>query len=158
MTSSNISTPIVLPSGTYYVGDPCYVFDHPSWDALGEQTDWFETPLATLAGRSLVVFGTAYGDGTYADLDGNLYPVDAGLIGVVPVELIERGVITGQAIAHAPGIEPFGRIVTFYAPFKCYTYQDPDRHSGRPNELHFGAIAIETDPVVDYLDDDDDDR
>lgn len=80
-----------LPPGTYYIGDPCYVFERESWDTIGEQTEWFhKTPIAELNGMQLLAFGTAYGDGDYADQFGNRYPVDAGLIGVVPVFLMER--------------------------------------------------------------------
>lgn len=77
---------IRMPAGEYYIGDPCYVisewdeFLEPMWDANGESAFLWK-------GRECVVFSTAYGDGCYEDRDGYSYPVDAGCIGAVPVEL-----------------------------------------------------------------------
>jgi len=34
---------------------------------------------------------TAYGDGSYSDEQGNEYSVDAGLIGITPLEVVEKG-------------------------------------------------------------------
>jgi hypothetical protein len=37
-------------------------------------------------GFEVLAFPTQYGDGVYRDQRGGVYPVDAGLIGLVPVE------------------------------------------------------------------------
>jgi len=81
----------MMRAGTYYVGDLCYVM-HPQWKEVcdlmfacdGNQVLDGEFNLAN--GVRFAVHSTAYGDGTYMDLDGREYPVDAGLIGCIRVE------------------------------------------------------------------------
>lgn len=108
----------LIPPGTYYLGDPYYVFDQNWYNALrtiyGDQPD----PL----GYQLIAFGTAYGDGTYFDQHAHSYPVDAGLIGLVPVQLIERSVHD----AH---------IIVFQTTTECWNDN---------GILHFGDIIIDT--------------
>lgn len=106
-----------LPAGTYWVGDPCYAFeDHAVWMALLESAD-YTGPHRILEAEVEVdgfgkvaergynepvrreVFaasGTAFGDGQYDGSDGNLYPVDAGLLGIVRArkgEATPRGMV-----------------------------------------------------------------
>ena len=78
-----------LPAGKYIVGDPCYSMgDHENWISWLERADYrnqktileAKTPNGIAAGVS-----TMHGDGVYRGIDGNLYGVDAGLIGVVPL-------------------------------------------------------------------------
>lgn len=90
----------VLPAGIYRIGDPCY--------SVGPQHDWMDwlerayraggsefmssdfSPvglLADISGKPVLGFGTMCGDGLYMDQHGNRYAVDAGLIGLVPVDL-----------------------------------------------------------------------
>ena len=39
---------------------------------------------------AFVVGYTAYGDGVYEDQNGMMYPVDAGVIGLVPLEIVDE--------------------------------------------------------------------
>ena len=78
-----------LPAGEYYVGDPCYCFEG-SWSAVLAATDFFKNETVSFNGGFVAATNTAYGDGTYDGSDGNSYPVDAGLIGVVSVSLYEE--------------------------------------------------------------------
>lgn len=79
----------MMRSGTYYVGDLCYVM-HPQWDEVcdltisGNGVLHGEFNLAN--GVRFATQGTAYGDGTYQDQQGRKYPVDAGLIGCIRVQ------------------------------------------------------------------------
>jgi len=88
-----------VPAGKYVLGDPCYCFpdrrddDRDMWAEVGESCEWFEeSPIARLdfADKewSILGFATAYGDGGYPDQFGNVYGVDAGLIGLVPYDLV----------------------------------------------------------------------
>lgn len=93
----------VLPDGSvqinystvFYVGDPCYCFSHKTktWDNLC--SSWFGangTAVAKSDDVEVVGFSTAYGDGNYlgqVDCTNYYFPVDAGLLGVVPQEFIE---------------------------------------------------------------------
>lgn len=85
---------LLMPAGEYYLGDPCYVLD----------SEW-ETVCAALEGKDIggpilrsdegvaIAFSTAYGDGRYEVKKGYHtiaeVPVDAGLIGLVPVALVK---------------------------------------------------------------------
>lgn len=78
-----------LPSGFYWVGDPCYAFDSQNeWMALLDSSGDYGS-LAILEAfacdKRFVASRTAHGDGVYSDSLGNEFPVDAGLIGVVPM-------------------------------------------------------------------------
>lgn len=86
------SSSCVLPAGEYYIGDPCYALQNEGknqdqWDDVLEQTDFFSKPVATLNGKKLCAFSTAYGDGAYSGSDGFEYGVDAGLLGAVPAAI-----------------------------------------------------------------------
>lgn len=82
-----------MPAGKYYVGDLCYVM-HPEWSEFcsitieGEQVVDGEFTLSD--GRRFASYCTAYGDGTYEDLDGKSYGVDAGLIGCIALSDIDE--------------------------------------------------------------------
>jgi len=79
----------MMPPGTYYVGDLCYVM-HNEWDEFCELTTkgmrCLEGEFQLADGRRFATFSTMYGDGEYYDQYGNAYPVDAGLIGCIRVE------------------------------------------------------------------------
>ena len=121
---------VTLPAGEYWVGDPCYAFsDHQVWMALLESAGIDHSPMprimeANAEGRSFVASGTAFGDGTFYDQDGNEYGVDAGLIGVTPA---------------VEGKTPSGlRQVTFTQPFSV-EYDE--------GKITLGPIVIDTDPT-----------
>lgn len=78
----------MLPAGTYYIGDPCYVFAE-SWDSVLEETDFFRKENQTINGVPVFGASTAFGDGSYPGSNRFYYPVDAGLLGAIPVELME---------------------------------------------------------------------
>jgi hypothetical protein len=121
---------IEMPAGKYYLGDPCYSVPDDRWiewlDAADSENAG-RVLIADLDGHKIIGFGTAYGDGEYRDQHGNTYGVDAGLIGLVPVEIAENPY---------EGQEGCGRIVEFTEPFECSRYKD--------GTLKFGEIVIET--------------
>lgn len=75
----------------FYVGDICYVLGdklyHGIWGASGYDDGEHTDPET---GLKFAVAGTAYGDGEYEGSDGKYYGVDAGVIGIVPLELVEK--------------------------------------------------------------------
>ena len=113
-------------AGTYYVGDPCYVYDNASdgWDKILFKTDFFRNIPADLEGK-IWAANTEWGDGEYHDERGRAYGVDAGLIGIVHPDLCECD--------HNGG----GHIITFDHPFECYT---------EGSVIIIGDIEIDTDP------------
>lgn len=96
-TSNQGETISINVTGRYYIGDPCYCFSHSTdtWDALC--ASWFigdnKTGIAKSRNNVEVIgLHTAYGDGNYPGYVNNVrhsFPVDAGMIGVVPVDFIE---------------------------------------------------------------------
>jgi len=81
-------------AGKYYVGDLCYVINDKHWDELGEKTNWFQNDEQfEFKGKTIFVSHTAYGDGRFNDYQGREYFVDAGLIGVIPFDIIDNNEI-----------------------------------------------------------------
>jgi len=121
--------PVVMKAGTYYIGDLCYVL-HSSWDEVcrlviqGDRV--LEGHFRLADGREFVMFNTAYGDGTYTDNLGGEYPVDAGNIGCILLESVDRSDRDDVTL---------GVTHVFDADFECDT-------DGRT--LWFGSIRIAT--------------
>jgi len=89
---------LIVPAGDYWLGDPCYCFDD-SWVDLLNESDFFEKSALIQRPNGLVLaFSTAYGDGVYNDQFGNLYGVDAGLLGLVTAGLEDRNPYGGHLI------------------------------------------------------------
>ena len=108
-----------LKKGTYYVGDPCYIFDK-SWDGVLDQTDFF-TPdsIQEVFGEECFVVSSG-GDGCFYDNQGRKYFVDSGSIGVMPIDLIKidnkvslEEVITSSYMHEVEFEEDF-EVFTFY--------------------------------------------
>ena len=122
---------VIVPAGQYVLGDPCYAVPDDDWMPLLESCNYFNNPVGHVVDGMqkffVLAFGTKWGDGCYAGSDGKEYPVDAGLIGLVPVEMVE------DLESHIQNI------VTFTKDTVC-SYNG----SGR---LVFGGISIETDPA-----------
>ena len=82
---------IKSPSNKFYIGDVCYVLDDKIYDEIwGGKHDYADGLIDCENGLSFLVHGTAYGDGEYYDQYGHPYGVDAGVIGVVPIELCAK--------------------------------------------------------------------
>lgn len=88
---------MIMPAGKYWIGDPCYVFPHDGpmenkWDELLNEVDFFETlSYGEIDDGKIKVWAasTAYGDGHYISSNDKAFPVDAGLIGIVPLETVQ---------------------------------------------------------------------
>ena len=116
---------VIVPPGKYVLGDPCYVVPQEDWQPLLESCDYFNLPVGLCKGFQVLGFSTKYGDGTYADNQHRHYPVDAGLIGLVPIE-------------YAIGVDPeLSQVVEFKNSTTCTRTSD--------GVLTFGNIVINTD-------------
>lgn len=89
---------IIIPANTYFLGDPCYAVRGDDWDVLLNSCDFFDNPVGEIKGFKVYASSTAYGDGVYTGSTGNEYPVDAGLIGLVPVEYVEQARATDTSL------------------------------------------------------------
>ena len=84
----------VVSQEGFYIGDICYALsDDVYYDVWGKMNEYqdgqFEEPESKL---SFAVGSTAYGDGLFFGSDGFNYGVDAGVIGIVPLELVKKDV------------------------------------------------------------------
>ena len=81
-----------LPAWKYYIWDPCYAINNNYWQQFVDKT--FEkdsqgwSAFFEFYGYNVLLSGTAYGDWCYQDNHWNSYAVDAGLIGILPIELV----------------------------------------------------------------------
>ena len=75
----------------FYVGDVCYVLGDAVYDGVWGKENYRDGVIEVPGtGFCFAVAGTAYGDGSYVDGEGHEYGVDAGVIGLVPLELVEK--------------------------------------------------------------------
>jgi hypothetical protein len=128
----------VFESGVYYIGDPCYVVRDEDWIPLLERIDYFDADEQTYMGATILGKGTAEGDGQYdcktrhGDIIGSL-PVDAGLIGILPIDVCCE---TPQDIAR----KGLGVVVTFQDNF----WVDVPAGDSRDGVFHFGHLTVDT--------------
>ena len=86
------NNPLTLPSGTYYVGDLCYVLGD-RWDEVcalldAPGVDFFgpaptQTVFTMADGTVFACMKTMYGDGTYGTSEYTTVAVDSGTVGAV---------------------------------------------------------------------------
>jgi hypothetical protein len=147
---------VTMPAGAYWVGDPCYAVQEKNDDWWQQ---WLEDAyggrdgnnvavlLAEVNGMPVLGINTAYGDGVYEDQSGYDYPVDAGLIGLVPAELWKGDQLYTNG-------EPDGN----EAPFGMHYHEFPEpfacRYLEEGGTIQLGEITIKTDPKDDYYDPD----
>lgn len=113
--------------GKYYIGDLCYVVEkHDDWMELLEKTNYFRNENQEYKGCPILAGSTAYGDGIYADNKGRTYCVDAGIIGIMPIECIDK---------KHDNIENLGNIVDFEEDFDVLI---------EDGIFRFGDISINT--------------
>lgn len=140
---SNIKEAKIMSKKGFYVGDICYALGedvyHGFWgDVCGFEPGHYTLPAdhPKYPGLSFAVSNTAYGDGTYHDNYGRTYCVDAGVIGLVPLELVSEDPAGGHMFPGAGTatfkVERYGYIMTINLP------NDPN------------SIVIETGYTEDY--------
>lgn len=123
----------MMKSGTYYVGDLCYVMND-RWDEfcaltiVGDKVLDGEFNLKD--GTRFATFTTKWGDGNYFDQNGKSYDVDAGLIGCIRLDDIDLTNPENSLIG--------GNIVEFIQPFSTFS---------AGGEIRIGNVLINTDPA-----------
>ena len=125
-----------LPAGKWWIGDPCYIFPHKGpmggkWDDLLAEVDFFDVSYGELDDGKIKVWAasTAYGDGRYVGSNGKAFPVDAGLIGIVPQETVDYLGRTDNDLDY------LGLFIEFTEPFLV---------KSNNGLFHFGHIRIDT--------------
>ena len=100
-----------IKSNRFYIGDICYVLNEDLYQNIWGDKYGFKDGIIDFGINQVLVHGTAYGDGCYCDNEGNMYGVDAGVIGVVPEELIDWDKIEKDYGSKSKICE-FGNVVT----------------------------------------------
>ena len=116
-----------IPAGTYYVGDPCYVFGRDSRLKISEINKCFDIPNIEYKDKPVIAFRTKFGDGTY-----NGFSVDSGLIGIVDISLIEE-----DSTFFNESFDRQKHIVTFDKPFD-FEWNNGDFHIGQQIHIYTG--------------------
>lgn len=103
-----------LPSGNYFIGDPCYIVKDELWNDFCTET--FKNDdggYFMFKGVKMFFSGTKYGDGCYSDEHGNTYGVDAGIIGAT---LLDDRIIDKENLG---GLSRLGLVVEITKDFTC---------------------------------------
>jgi len=81
-----------LKKGKYYIGDPCYVIggNDEEREKLLQETNNFENDIQFYKGYPILIGNTADGDGIFKDNKGEVYGVDSGSIGIIPIVAIDH--------------------------------------------------------------------
>lgn len=122
----------MMPAGTYYIGDLCYVM-HDKWDEFCKLTIdgnyCLDGEFNLSNGIRFATYGTAYGDGVYPhSVRGEkALGVDAGLIGCIRIDHI-------NTLDESNDIDS-GIVVTFDEPFET---------SESGGTITFGNIRVYT--------------
>ena len=94
MTNSTIMTNFKLKAGLYYVSDPCYLYPEDKWSSFCDKLSNCREDLFEEGGVQFPVIGTAFGDGYYnltkKGKSIGAIAVDAGLLAVIPAQLVKR--------------------------------------------------------------------
>ena len=142
-----------IPAGVYYIGDPCYPFSSgDDWGNIIDESDCFEKPMITYKGHAVGGFGTAYGDGSYIgkmpEGRAHEFPVDAGLIGFVSINLMPSDFVANLQT----GEEKCGVLVEFADPWSAASWND--------GIIRIGHVFIDTthNDEEEYYDADDSDQ
>ena len=106
----------------FVVCDPCYVLSDNVYRGFWIEQKHSADGVFDYEGFSFAVAGTAYGDGVYYDNHINKYPVDAGVIALIPLELVsdEKGIELGEFVINELGLN-LGAVfeIPGEAEFKC---------------------------------------
>ena len=163
-----MSSKHILPAGTYYLTDPCYLIKEDKWSDFLDKVLYpngvykrdtnDEYVIINYMGVTACIFNTKYGDGTYEfhiarDIgtriknlrlsrshNSNEISVDSGLIGLIRVSNYWRNSIP---------LDESGMILLSCGnSIECYI------HDG---VMHFGDIVIDTKCDSEYDDEEDND-
>lgn len=102
-----MTTVLTLPPGKYYIGDPYWIFNDQTLQALLVAAKHFqEGDIVEFNGFELWAAKTAWGSGTFEDQNGAEYAVDSSYLGAVPLELVEvpEGLEHGTSMEFSIGL------------------------------------------------------
>lgn len=126
-----ITDSITLPAGKYIIVDPCYVMPDKAYQHMIDtifNSSYINENRFTYKGKTMVIFGTAYGDGGYENtFNSNQILVDSGLIAIIPIDILSKKSIKENSNNSA--------ITEFTNSFECVNNN---------GILNFGHIIVDT--------------
>lgn len=150
---SELHTNFTLPEGTYYIGDPCYVIeDKDLWEKCLASSEFFRTiNHATINDITFYASSTGVGDGLFEDEIGNHYPVDSGLLSIIPIQIYMNLSVCSDESEAINILKRYGTVITtkeeifveldygtfhFYNNEMCiYIYCLPDEDNDEDDEM-----------------------
>ena len=137
---------MTMQSGTYYVGDLCYVM-HAEWkevcDLIIRENTCLDGEFNLKDGRRFAIYSTAYGDGEYSTNNHKTLGVDSGSIGCIKVEDIDKD--------NQDNFTNYGMIVDFDEDFETSGSNGDYRNWN--GDITFGHIEVYTDENPDEEED-----
>jgi len=109
-----------IHAGTYAIGDPCYLLNHSEIDEIAEPVTPDSLTRRLARGLELVVLDSPGGDGWLVDDQGGAYPIDSGILAVMPlsdpvplqiVEAAARGAVQLYHFEHETLVTRTGNIL-----------------------------------------------
>jgi hypothetical protein len=79
----------ILVSGKYFLGDPSLVLPNKIYIGIFGNIYNYINGKYNILGKDFCVHTTHYGDGEYYDTRNRKYNIESGMIGLIPIELIE---------------------------------------------------------------------
>jgi hypothetical protein len=139
----------MMMSGTYYVGDLCYVTSNEEWREICDLTinarEIIDNEFELSDGRKFALFSTPHGDGEYSSDVSTSHSVDSGTIGCILKSDIKCNNYNQDYL------ESLGAFINFEKDFCVGTTEE--------GTIMFGHVYIETGNVYDdYEHDKDYDR
>ena len=132
----------LLPPGRYYIGDPMYVFSDELGDKLVDAIDFDRDKIIEFNGFVLWVHTTSWGDGLYTDQNGAEFAVDSGLLGAIPIDLLDdpSGLDSGTIVDAPNGLHVEYEAGTFWLGntiIKTEDDEEDDPYDGDPEDDEF---------------------
>ena len=106
MYGKRITAGTVTSKKGFAIVEPCYVLSDSVYYDFWEKKKNFAEGVFDYEGSSFAIARTAYGDGVYYDNHAHKYPVDAGVIALIPLELVsdEKGIELGEFVINELGL------------------------------------------------------
>ena len=108
MYGKRITAGTVTSNKGFAIVDPCYVLSDSVYYDFWEKKKNFAEGVFDYEGSSFAIARTVYGDGVYYDNHAHKYPVDAGVIALIPLELVsDKSGLEFGTVFNTPGEAEF---------------------------------------------------
>ena len=103
-----VTTGSVSSKKGFVISDPCYTLSKSVYRSFWGKKKNFDDGVFDYGDTSFAVSATAYGDGVYYDNHAHKYPVDSGVIALIPLELVsDKSDLNSGVVIRIPGEAEF---------------------------------------------------